>query len=98
MIGLNISGLGIKMKLKSMLIWALRRGQTKAFIRQVADVTSRLEKFNAIWRDAFENVPFYAEWKAMHELPDAIKDIAELSGWPILEKKDLILISVTHPV
>lgn len=79
------------MKLKSMLIWALRRGQTKAFIRQVADVTSRLDKFNAIWRDAFENVPFYAEWKAMHELPDAIKDIAELSGWPILEKKDLIL-------
>ena len=91
MIGLNILGLGINMKLKSMLIWALRRGQTKDFVRQVADVTSRLDKFNAIWRDAFENVPFYAEWKAKHELPDAIKDIAELSGWPILEKKDLIL-------
>ncbi len=79
------------MSLKSPIIWALRRGQTKAFIQQVADTTSRLDKFNAIWRDAFENVPFYAEWKAMHELPDAIKDIAELSGWPILEKKDLIL-------
>lgn len=91
MIGLSISELGIKMKLKSMLIWALRRGQTKAFVRQVADVTSRLDKFNAIWRDAFENVPFYAEWKAKNELPDSIKDIAELSGWPILEKKDLIL-------
>jgi len=77
--------------MKSMLIWALRKGQTKAFVRQVADMTSRLDKFNAVWRDAFENVPFYSEWKVKHELPDAIRDIAELSKWPILEKKDLIL-------
>ena len=51
------------MQLKSMIIWALRRGQTKAMIRQVADVSTRLDRFNAIWQDAVENVPFYAEWK-----------------------------------
>lgn len=79
------------MKLKSMLIWALRQDQTKAFIRLSADTASRLDKFNAIWKDAYENVPFYAEWKIMHELPDNIADIAELSKWPILEKQDLIL-------
>ena len=74
-----------------MIIWALRREQAKAFVQLVADATSRLDKFNVVWRDAFENVPFYAEWKAKHELPDAIKDIVELSKWPILAKKDLIL-------
>ena len=74
-----------------MLIWALRRGQTKAFIRQVADTTSRIDKFNAVWSDAVKNVPFYAEWKVEHNLPDAITDTAELLKWPILEKKDLIL-------
>lgn len=79
------------MKLKNMLVWALRRGQTKAFIRQVADTTSRLDKFNAVWRDAFEHVPFYAEWKVKYGLPDAIKGLEELSKWPILEKQDLIL-------
>lgn len=79
------------MKLKNMLIWALRRGQAKAFIRQVADTTSRLDKFNAAWRDAFEHVPFYAEWKVKYGLPDAIKGLEELSKWPILEKQDLIM-------
>ena len=79
------------MQLKSMIIWALRRGQTKAMIRQVADVSTRLDRFNAVWQDAVENVPFYAEWKAKHGLPDRIESLNELANWPILEKKDLIL-------
>ena len=74
-----------------MIIWGLRRAQAKAFVRQVADMTSRLDKFNIVWRDAFENVPFYAEWKMKWGLPGEINDIAELPKWPILEKKDLIL-------
>lgn len=77
--------------LKNLLIWALRRGQTKAMIRRMADCESQLEKFNAVWKDAVENVPFYAEWKAKYSLPDQIDDLKELQGWPILEKKDLIL-------
>lgn len=79
------------MNVKQMLIWALRRGQTKAMIRRMADCTSQLEKFNAIWRDAVENVPFYAEWKAKYGLPDRIENLSELQTWPVLEKKDLIL-------
>lgn len=77
--------------MRSMLIWALRRGQSKEMIRQIADSSSRLEKFNVVWQDAVENVPFYAEWKAKHGLPDRIADLKELASWPILEKKDLIL-------
>ena len=79
------------MNIKSMLIWALRRGQTKAFVRQVSDATSRLEKFNAIWNDAYVNVPFYKEWKEKYSLPDEILSLSELKEWPVLEKKDLIL-------
>ena len=79
------------MQVKNMLIWALRRGQTKAMIRRMADCESQLEKFNAVWKDAVENVPFYAEWKAKYGLPDRVDDLKELQGWPILEKKDLIL-------
>ena len=78
-------------KIKSMMIWALRCGQTKAFVRQVADARSRLEKFNLVWRDAFENVPFYKEWKVQYGLPDAIQRLEELTRWPVLEKQNLIL-------
>lgn len=77
--------------LKSIFIWALRRGQVKSFIQQAADVRSRLEKFNAMWADAVENVPFYAEWADKHHLPRQIADLKELVDWPIVEKKDLIL-------
>ena len=77
--------------LKSMLIWALRRGQVKTFIRQTSDVRSRLEKFNEIWIDAIRNVPFYGEWARQHGLPQQIGDLKELCDWPVLEKKDLIL-------
>jgi phenylacetate-CoA ligase len=79
------------MNIKSLVIWALRRGQTKAFVRQVSDATSRLEKFNTIWKDAYVNVPFYKEWKEKYSLPDEILSLSELKEWPILEKKDLIL-------
>lgn len=79
------------MRLKNWMIWALRRGQTKAMIRRMADCEPQLGKFNAVWKDAVENVPFYAEWKAKYGLPDKIRDLKELQGWPILEKKDLIL-------
>lgn len=77
-------------KVKKMLIWALRSGQVKAVIRQMADATSQVEKFNVVWADAVMNVPFYAEWKKKHGLPDRIQDLKELAGWPVLEKKELV--------
>lgn len=79
------------MKIKYLLIWALRGDQSRAVVRQVADSRSRLERFNAVWRDAFENVPFYREWKDKHGLPDEIGSLDELVRWPVLEKQDLIL-------
>ena len=89
--GLNILEHGTKMEMKSRLIWALRRNQTKAFVRQMSDVSSGLAKFNAVWQDAVENIPFYAEWKFRHNLPDRIERVSELAKWPMLEKRDLIL-------
>ena len=79
------------MIIKNLVSWALRQKQTKTMIRRMSDCESQLEKFNAVWKDAVENVPFYAEWKAKYGLPDQIDDLKELLGWPILEKKDLIL-------
>lgn len=76
---------------KCMLVWALRCRQTKSFVCQVADTRSRLERFNIAWKDAYENVPFYAEWKQKHNLPNAISRLFDLTKWPVLEKQDLIL-------
>lgn len=77
--------------MKAIIIWGLRRNQVKAFVRQVADSSSRLDKFNSVWKDAVENVPFYAEWKVRHNLPDRIECLSELDKWPVLEKQELIL-------
>lgn len=46
-------------------------------------------RFNALWRDAWSHVPFYAEWKRAHGLPDEAGSLSEVNGWPILEKKHL---------
>lgn len=50
----------------------------------------QLEKFNAIWKTARENVPFYRAWQAKYGLPDVIADLGELMDWPILKKSDLL--------
>ena len=77
--------------LKTRLIGALRWRQAKSFIRLESDTTLRLDKFNAVWQDAYVHVPFYSEWKQQHSLPDRIESLKELASWPILEKRDLIL-------
>ena len=79
------------MSLKSIFMWSLRRRQIKAFIKIEAETSSRIERFNAIWRDCYANLPFYGEWKERHNLPDTITDLSELAKWPVLEKQDLIL-------
>lgn len=78
-------------KIKNSLIWMLRKSQIKAFLSLMADTSSQIEKFNAIWMDAVANIPFYAEWKVRNNLPEKIVSLKELSEWPILEKQDLIL-------
>lgn len=48
----------------------------------------QLDKFNEVWRDAWENVAFYSKWKITHHLPDRVSDLKELLSWPIVTKKD----------
>ena len=78
------------MDIKAKIIWGLRHRQARAFVRLMSDDTTRLDRFNSIWRDAYVNVPFYDDWKKIHGLPDAIHSLGELTSWPILEKKDIM--------
>lgn len=60
----------------------------------MADATA-LERFqlaalNEVWTDAVANIPFYAQWKKTHKLPDHIESLQEYSKWPVLTKKDLL--------
>ena len=79
------------MQVNSRIIWGLRSGQARAFVKNMADVRPRVDRFNAIWRDAYVNVPFYADWKMHYGLPDKIQTLRELSAWPVLEKKTLMV-------
>ena len=45
--------------------------------------------FNQIWRDATQRIRFYAEWKSRHGLPDQLKEIGELTQFPILRRSDI---------
>jgi phenylacetate-CoA ligase len=45
--------------------------------------------FNQIWRDATQRIRFYADWKARHGLPSQIKEIGELTQFPVLRRDDI---------
>lgn len=82
------------MTFKSRLIWALRSHQTKALLGRLSekcDERFKLIRFNQIWREACENIPFYTKWRESHNLPLEIGSLHELNNWPILEKKELLL-------
>ena len=58
-------------------------------VRTINDIEKyRLSKFNLIWKDAYENVPFYKEYKNRNILPNQIKTLNELDDWPIITKKN----------
>lgn len=78
------------MQIKTRMIWGLRCEQARTFIKTMSSVASRLDRFNAVWRDAYLNVPFYADWKTQHGLPNQIHSLRELTAWPILGKSDLM--------
>lgn len=50
----------------------------------------QIGKFNSVWKDAYENIPLYKNWKTQYNLPDEITSLSELNDWPILTKKDII--------
>ena len=45
--------------------------------------------FNQIWRGATQRIRFYAEWKSRHGLPDQVKEIGELTQFPILRRSNI---------
>ena len=45
--------------------------------------------FNQIWRGATQRIRFYAEWKSRHGLPEQVKEIGELTQFPILRRSDI---------
>lgn len=51
--------------------------------------TRQVEKFNRIWADAVNHIPFYKDWRRNYNLPDKISQLNELTSWPILTKSDL---------
>lgn len=75
---------------KEAMIYALRRKQVRQFLARAGDCRTQLDRFNAVWQDACAHVPFYADWKSRHGLPDTISGLGELRDWPILEKADII--------
>ena len=65
-------------------------------IRQIASFSTRedietfqVDRFNAIWKNACANVPFYSQWRDKYHLPESINSLVELESWPILTKSDL---------
>lgn len=56
----------------------------------------QVEKFNAVWKVARENVPFYRKWQMEHGLPNEISGLGELERWPILSKADLRQLDEFH--
>ena len=49
----------------------------------------QLNKFNLMWENAYNNIPFYTMWKEKYNLPSKIKSIEEIKDFPILTKKDI---------
>jgi phenylacetate-coenzyme A ligase PaaK-like adenylate-forming protein len=45
--------------------------------------------FNQIWVSATQRIRFYAEWKRRHGLPDQVKEIGEITQFPILRRDDI---------
>lgn len=62
----------------------LRKHRTREEIEKV-----QVSRFNAVWKKAYEAVPFYSEWRVKYGLPEEISTLAELNSWPILTKEDL---------
>lgn len=65
-------------------------------IRQIASFSTRedietfqVDRFNAIWKNACVNVPFYLQWRDKYHLPESITSLVELESWPILTKSNL---------
>ena len=72
------------------LLRGLKEGGENWFLLSHSELDAyQLAQLNNVWRDAVENIPFYADWKKQHNLPDQIASLKDYAKWPILKKSDL---------
>jgi phenylacetate-coenzyme A ligase PaaK-like adenylate-forming protein len=81
-----VVGIGLKNRLE--LIAARRERHDRITDPEIMS-TWQTEAFNQIWVSATQRIRFYAEWKRRHSLPDQLKEISELSKFPILRRRDI---------
>ncbi len=60
---------------------------TNKHLSQEKKENIQLNKFNIIWRNSYENIPFYKNWKEKHNLPNKIYNLSQLEDFPVLTKK-----------
>lgn len=85
--------------MRALLYKQLMRGRLSAIDRMQSEMGRYIDRpskesfqiraFNKIWRNAVENVPFYADWALQYKLPKRIKSLSDLDNWPILTKANL---------
>lgn len=56
---------------------------------RLAIESTQVDRFNDVWAKARRYVPLYRDWQIKYNLPDCIRSLKELRGWPILTKNDL---------
>lgn len=49
----------------------------------------QLKQFNDVWRSAVADVPFYKWWASEHGLPVELRELSELSHFPVISKRIL---------
>ncbi len=67
----------------------VRGGLYRVCIAPEAIEAYQIKQFNVIWRDAFEHIPLYGQWRKQHGLPTQISNLNELGQWPLITKRDL---------
>ena len=50
----------------------------------------QIEKFNFVWKKAFNEIPFYTYWKKKNKIPSKIESLKELQNFPYLKKKHIV--------
>lgn len=85
-----ISRLVVEIALRYRLdVIAARRARHAAITDPELMATWQVAAFNQIWLDVTRRIRFYAAWKRRHGLPDQIKEISELTQFPIMGRDDI---------
>lgn len=67
----------------------LKRTVASFFASDDEKLAAQLYRFNVVWKEAIDNVPFYRSWKDKYALPEKIFNISEIADWPTISKAEL---------